>query len=100
MTQKFAYFVMKNVRILNRKKFYKIKRNLKHMNKNHGFFISDEKYIRDRVGLIRFLAKKINENLVCIYCSSQSNREFKTAESVKKHMLDKGHCFMNVDVFY
>ncbi|EGR31259.1 zinc c2h2 type family protein, putative [Ichthyophthirius multifiliis] len=77
-----------------------IQQNLKHMEINHGFFICEEKYIKDLEGLILFLAKQINEQLVCIFCEYHESRPFPDAESVKKHMIDKGHCFMNNELFF
>ncbi len=36
---------------------------------------------------------------MCIYCENKGTKDFKTPEAVKKHMIDKGHCFMNTEQF-
>ena len=50
-------------------------------------------------GLLHYLAEKINVGNLCIYCENFKTKDFKTGESVKKHMIDRGHCFMNSDNF-
>lgn len=50
-------------------------------------------------GLIRYLAEKINVGLLCIYCENKKTKDFKSPQAVRKHMIDKGHCFMNTDHF-
>ncbi|EAR99051.2 C2H2 type zinc-finger protein (macronuclear) [Tetrahymena thermophila SB210] len=74
--------------------------NIKHMERVHGFFICEEKYIKDLQGLVLFLAKQINEKLLCPYCENKNTKGFVDAEGVKKHMVQKGHCFMNNEQFF
>jgi len=50
-------------------------------------------------GLIKYLAEKINIGLLCVYCENQGTKDFKVAEAVRQHMLDRGHCFMNTENF-
>jgi pre-60S factor REI1 len=69
------------------------------MNIKHGFFISEEKYIDDKDGLIKYLAGKINKGLYCLYCENKGFHDFKSAAAVKSHMIDKSHCFMKTDNF-
>lgn len=62
----------------------------------HGFFFAEDTYLVDKKGLVKYLAEKINVGLMCIQCETQ---EKKSAEAVKQHMMDKGHCFMSTDSF-
>ncbi|EGR29024.1 zinc c2h2 type family protein, putative [Ichthyophthirius multifiliis] len=79
--------------------FIKINRNLEHMSKTHGFFICEQKYCIDVTGLLKHLGEKINKAFLCILCENKSCKDFQSGESVKKHMTDKGHCFMQSEVF-
>jgi pre-60S factor REI1 len=63
----------------------------------HGFFYCEELNLVDESGLLQYLAEKINVGLMCIYCENKGTKDFKTPEAVKKHMIDKGHCFMNTE---
>jgi pre-60S factor REI1 len=69
------------------------------MKKNFGFFIIWEEFCVDKKGLIQYLAQKIHQKLLCIYCENKGSHNFKNGEAVQKHMIDKGHCFMNGDYF-
>ena len=51
------------------------------MEEKHGFFLCEEKYIKDTVGLLIFLAKQINEQFTCIYCQNYKTKS--EPESVK-----------------
>ena len=57
------------------------------MEKTHGFFICEEKYVKNLEGLIIFLAKQINAELVCPYCENSKTKGFVDPEGVKKHMI-------------
>ncbi|KAJ3414841.1 hypothetical protein HDV05_005998 [Chytridiales sp. JEL 0842] len=65
--------------------------NLAHMALHHSFFIPDLEYLVDLNGLITYLGEKISVGNVCIYCNGKG-RSFHSLESVRKHMIDKGHC--------
>lgn len=65
------------------------------MEKAHGFFIIERKYVIDLKGLIKYLAEKINIGMLCIQCENKGTKDFKSGEAVRAHMLDKGHCFMS-----
>lgn len=69
------------------------------MNVVHGFFISEKEYNTDTVGLLKYLAEKINQGFMCLYCENKGSKDFYSAGAVKSHMTDKGHCFMNTDYF-
>ncbi|KRW98468.1 hypothetical protein PPERSA_03299 [Pseudocohnilembus persalinus] len=64
--------------------------NKNHMEKRHGFFVLQEQFLKNLRGLIQEYGKLINEQLTCIVCEAT----FKSAEGVKKHMIDKQHCHM------
>lgn len=65
-----------------------------HMNKAHSFFVSEEIYCIDLQGLLKHLGEKINGVQLCIMCENKGCKQFTTGDAVKKHMIDKGHCFM------
>ena len=69
------------------------------MSSSHSFFISEEKYLINLEGLLKYLAEKINLGFLCIYCDNQGTKGFKTGSAVQNHMLDKCHCFMNTEYF-
>lgn len=58
------------------------------MSQTHSFFIPDVTYLTDLSGLITYLAEKIAIGNACLAC----NREFRSLEGVRKHMVDKSHC--------
>ncbi|XP_035740310.1 zinc finger protein 622-like [Vespa mandarinia] len=70
-----------------------IVRNLRHMTMAHSFFIPDPEYCIDIKGLLTYLGEKIYANYMCIWCND-SGKAFQSVESVKAHMIDKGHCKM------
>ncbi|KAJ8942920.1 hypothetical protein NQ314_009895 [Rhamnusium bicolor] len=68
-------------------------KNLEHMTIVHSFFIPDIEYCTDLNGLLRYLGEKISVGFVCLWCN-ENGKTFHSAESVRKHMVDKGHCKM------
>lgn len=62
-----------------------------HMHLNHSFYIPDIDYLKDLPGLMRHLADKVSVWHVCLSCGSESRQPFPSLESVRRHMLDKGH---------
>ncbi|PKC13712.1 hypothetical protein RhiirA5_60725 [Rhizophagus irregularis] len=86
-------------------KFESFDENMRHMTKIHSFFIPEIEYLIDSHGLIKYLGEKISIGNVCLYCSKGT----KSLESVRRHMVDKGHCkiayeteedIMEFDEFY
>lgn len=73
--------------------------NLVHMRLTHSFFVSEFKHLKDLRGLLRFLGTKVHRKGRCIYCDFSSNTEARSGEAVQRHMLDKGHVFMNTEDF-
>lgn len=64
------------------------------MELQHGFFVIEPEYLVDLEGLILYLAKVINSDYLCLFCDAE--KDFKSAEAARQHMIDKGHCFMNI----
>jgi pre-60S factor REI1 len=60
---------------------------MEHMTIEHTFFVPDVEYLASLKGLIRYLGEKISIGNTCIYCEKM----FHSLESVRKHMLAKGH---------
>jgi len=86
-------------------KFETFDENMRHMTKIHSFFIPEIEYLVDSHGLIKYLGEKVSIGNVCLYCSKGT----KSLESVRNHMIDKGHCkiayetevdIMEFDEFY
>ncbi|GBC09732.1 hypothetical protein RclHR1_09070004 [Rhizophagus clarus] len=69
-------------------KFESFDENMRHMTKIHSFFIPEIEYLVDSHGLIKYLGEKISIGNVCLYCP----KETKNLESIRRHMIDKGHC--------
>lgn len=67
--------------------------NATHMFKKHGLYIPEEKYLIDKLGLIEYLGEKVGFGNVCLYCAYQG----KNLESVRQHMIAKGHCKIPYD---
>ena len=63
--------------------------NVAHMKMSHGLFIPEQDYLVDFEGLVRWLWQRINdEPYECLYCHKTRS----TAEAVRDHMRDLGHC--------
>lgn len=72
-------------------RFDTIEACINHMHLNHSFYIPDIDYLKDLPGLMRHLADKVSVWHVCLSCGSESRQPFPSLESVRRHMLDKGH---------
>lgn len=66
---------------------------MKHMKQKHSFFVPDLEYCVDLSGLLEYLEQKICADFKCIWCND-SGRKMRSAQAVKMHMVDKGHCKM------
>ncbi|KYM86529.1 hypothetical protein ALC53_03990 [Atta colombica] len=64
-----------------------------HMEKKHSFFVPDLEYCVDLGGLLKYLEYKICVEFKCIWCND-SGRKMRSAQAVRMHMIDKGHCKM------
>ena len=72
-----------------------VEASLKHMLDSHSFFVPDVEFCDDLVGLLEYLHAKIIEGRMCLYCDS--GKQYDSAEAVRQHMRDKGHCLMRYD---
>jgi pre-60S factor REI1 len=62
--------------------------NLVHMQKGHGLFIPEKRYLIDFKGLVFHLSRKVHDDYRCLYC----NRLKWSEDGIKKHMRDASHC--------
>ncbi|RKO95998.1 hypothetical protein CAUPRSCDRAFT_12300 [Caulochytrium protostelioides] len=81
-----------------------ISANIEHMVKVHSFFIPYLDHVVDVEGLLSYLGKKMAGATTCLQCNG-AGRALHTLEAVRKHMIDKGHCSINMadeglDEFY
>ena len=80
--------------------------NLKHMSRNHAFYIPDLAYCVNVPGLLKQLGEDILLGNLCTFCGhgfggavtgqetdvELVKRAKRGAEAVRKHMVDKNHC--------
>ncbi|KAK5799252.1 C2H2 type zinc-finger-domain-containing protein [Linnemannia elongata] len=77
--------------------------NYGHMRTTHGFFLPSSERLIDLEGMLAYLADKLVENLDCLWCTpsvfsthlrpdQELNSGFANLASVRRHMVDKGHC--------
>lgn len=71
--------------------------NLTHMLNSHGFFLPDVDKIVDLEGLLKYLFEKVHVGNMCLYCNNKRAHAFGTAAATQQHMVDKQHCFLNID---
>lgn len=67
--------------------------NLEHMSLEHSLYIPEIEHLSSLetiVGYLRTVITKYNE---CLYCGMIKQ----TAEGIRRHMLDKGHCMINLE---
>lgn len=67
--------------------------NLQHMQKDHGLFLPNPQYLVDLETFVGYLFTVINQFHECLYCRACKV----TAEAVRQHMQDKGHCKISTD---
>jgi len=82
--------------------------NYDHMYSVHGFFLPSSERLIDLEGMIEYLAEKLTKDLDCLWCTpsvfaqdlkpdQEIQSKFKNLASVRRHMLDKGHCKLAMD---
>ena len=74
-----------------------MKNNLEHMWKEHSFFIPKEDQCKNKEGLLKALATRIEKHKRCINCEFIRTRSFISATHAQMHMRDLGHCQMNLE---
>jgi len=73
-----------------------LEKNLQHMTSSHSFFIPDLEYCIDAVKLVEYLGEKVGCGYECLACNWKASRSY-TLDSVQKHMVSKGHCFVRLE---
>ena len=67
--------------------------NVQHMSSEHSLYIPEIEHLSDLETLVRYLHTVITEYNECLYCGMMKH----SAEGVRRHMLDKGHCMINLE---
>ena len=67
--------------------------NVEHMFKVHGMFLPNQEELEDAEGLLSYLFNIVSEFHECLYCGKTKE----TAEAIRSHMIDKGHCKVAFD---
>ena len=75
------------------KVFEGVKKCVDHMRLKHGFLILDVDCLVDLKGLLTYMAERIQLGQLCLFCSKQ----FRDPRRCQQHMIDKSHCFMNME---
>ncbi|GJP33510.1 hypothetical protein CLOM_g18044 [Closterium sp. NIES-68] len=63
---------------------------VEHMHKHHGFFIPDMEFLTDLQGMLQYLAAKVTQGRMCLWCDDRS-KQFSSVEAVRAHMEAKSH---------
>jgi len=67
--------------------------NVQHMRDEHGLYIPDVEDLSSLDSLINYLHYIIIRQKECIYCGAAKQ----SSEAVRGHMVDKGHCMLNLE---
>lgn len=59
-----------------------------------SFFIPEIEYLQDLTGLIKYLQEKVCDFHLCLQCNGRG-RKFHSLRSVRQHMLEKGHVYLD-----
>lgn len=70
-----------------------MKKCIDHMRLKHSFYILDIDCVSSLKGLMTYIAERIQLGYLCLFC----NKMFRNARRCQQHMMDKSHCFMNVN---
>lgn len=84
-----------NICLFTNAMFESFEANLKQMRENFGFFILDERCCVKKPELMKYLAKVIQKDHLCIFC----NARFKNGDSTQRHIISKQHGLMNSEYF-
>lgn len=77
-----------NYCIFDNKSFENVDDNIAYMLNTYGFFLPEQEYLVDKVGLIEYLNEKVKLGGLCIYCQKQMH----PGKPVQHHMISKSHC--------
>jgi|UniRef100_A0A7S4LMN5 RNA recognition motif-containing protein len=67
--------------------------NAKHMREEHGFSLPLQDCLVDKPGMLAYLQRKIRAGL-CLACSEHT-KFFPDVYTLRRHMMDKSHCYIN-----
>lgn len=67
--------------------------NVEHMSSGHSLYIPEIERLSSLDTIIGYLRTVIVEYNECLYCGMVKQ----SAESIRRHMLDKGHCMINLE---
>lgn len=70
-----------------------VKKCLDHMRVKHSFYILDIDCVTSLKGLLTYIAERIQLGYLCLFC----DKMFRNSRRCQQHMIDKSHCFMNVE---
>lgn len=66
---------------------------------SHSFNLPYSDTLKNRDAVLKYLAEKIHLGNICIGCNNFRTGGFKNAQSVQQHMIDKGHTFLELNIF-
>jgi pre-60S factor REI1 len=75
------------------KNFDSLQLNLVHMSSEHGLYIPEVDHLASLETFIGYLSTVVNEYNECLQCGMVKQ----SAEGIRRHMLDKGHCMINLE---
>ena len=67
--------------------------NLEHMFSEHGLYIPEIEHLSSLETMVGYLCTVITKYNECLYCGTIKQ----SAEGIRQHMLDKGHCMINLE---
>ena len=70
-----------------------VKKCLDHMRVKHSFYILDIDCVTSLKGLLTYIAERVQLGYLCLFC----DKMFRNSRRCQQHMMDKSHCFMNVE---
>ncbi len=70
-----------------------VETNLEHMCAEHGLYIPEIEHLSSLETIVGYLRTVITEYNECLYCGMIKQ----SAEGIRQHMLDKGHCMINLE---
>ena len=62
--------------------------NILYMERNYSFFIPMKENLVDKVGLMRYLGRKVGVGNICLTCN-ETGRAFYSLQAVRDHMISK-----------
>lgn len=70
-----------------------LENNLEHMSSEHGLYIPEIEYLSSLETIVGYLRTVVTEYNECLYCGMVKQ----SAEGIRRHMLDKDHCMINLE---